>query len=385
MVAHVMKKFLLLVFSIAFICLSGCKSAKKSLKRGDFDDSVLRAVEKLKNTPNHEGSIDILRAAYPKALEQHLDDIDRNRNSTDPFRWETELAAYKSLNKLFAAINGCTACSRITNPRNFLNDEQNAAERAVVVRYGEGQKALATGTMEAARVAYDHFDKANSLVPNYKDLDKKLTLALDIATFKVVVEQVTVTSRVYQLSNEYFQDRIIDFLQNGKNLNRFVRFYTPQEATRTKLTPHHVITLQFDDFVVGQTLIEKNTETLTSKDTVKVSEKVVGKIKVPIYGKVTAKFTKSRKTIHSSGILDMRIEDYASKRLAEQEKFAGEYNWMCEWASYNGDERALVPAQVRMCKSQELAPPAPQDLFIEFSKPIFDRLTFKLKNFYARF
>ena len=380
-----MKKYFYLLFIIQIIVLAGCKSAKKSLKRGDFDDSVLRAVEKLRNTPNHISSLDILKAAYPRALEQHLDDISRNKNNSDLFHWETEVDGYASLNRLYDAINKCSVCARAVEGRNFIAEEKSARDQAFAVRYREGEKSFSIGTRENARVAYEHFERANSISPNRNDIQRKLDESFEIATFKVVVEQVLVTSRVYQLSNAYFQDRINEFLQTNKRMNKFVRFYTPGEATDIKLKPDHIITLQFDDFVVGQTLVEKNTETVTSKDSVKVSEKIVGKMKVPIYGKVTAKLTKNRKTVHSSGLLDMRIEDFQTKRIVNQEKFTGEYNWMCEWANYNGDERALTAAELRMCKSQELLPPAPQQLFIEFSKPIYDRVTSKLKNYYAKY
>jgi len=380
-----MKKYVYLLITLSIIFLAGCKSAKKSLKRGDFDDSVLRAVEKLKNTPNHISSLDILKAAYPRALEQHLDDISRNKNNSDPFRWETELDGYVSLNKLSDAINKCSVCARAVEARSFVPEERNARDQAFATRYREGEKSFSVGTRESARVAYEHFERANAISPNRDDIQRKLDESFEVATFKVVVEQVLVTSKVYQLSNAYFQDRINEFLQTNKRMNKFVRFYTPGEATDIKLKPDHIITLQFDDFVVGQTLVERNTETVTSKDSVKVSEKTVGKMKVPIYGKVTAKLTKSRKTVHSSGLLDMRIQDFQNKRIVDQEKFTGEYNWMCEWANYNGDERALTAAELRMCKSQELLPPAPQQLFIEFSKPIYDRLTNKLKNYYAKY
>lgn len=383
-----MKKYLF-ILSILAICFGAvfqaCKSAKKSLKKGNYDDSVLRAVEKLRSTPNHLSSLDILKAAYPNALDLHLGEIARNKNATHLFRFETAVHEYETLNKLYDAINRCAPCAKAVTAQNFETEEKDARQRAFSIRYTEGEKAFSNGTRPNARIAYEHFEKANELLPGYKDIQMKLDDSFDIATFKVVVEQVLVTSRAYQLSNAYFQDRINEFLQTNRRMNKFVRFYTPGEATETKVKPDHVITLQFDDFVVGQTLIEKNTETVTSKDSVKVSEKTVGKVKVPIYGKVTAKLTKNRKTVHSSGLLDMRIEDFQAKRIVNQEKFTGEYNWMCEWANYNGDERALTPAEIRMCKSQELLPPAPQDLFVEFSKPIYDRVTNRLRTYYAKY
>jgi len=377
--------FILLSLPILLVISQGCKSAKKSLKRGDFDDSVLRAVDKLKDNASHSSSIEILKQAYPSALEQHLDEIDRSKSSTDPFHWEQEFAAYQKLNILYQAISSCSSCMKLTDAKNFASEEKAARNNAADVRYLEANKLLANGDRESARQAYEYFERTDAIIPGFKDVQKKLDFAYEIASFKVVVEQVLVTSKAYQLSNEYFQDRIDEFLKTNKRLNKFVRFYNPDEAMDVKLQPDHVITLQFDDFVVGQTLIEKNTETVTSKDSVKIGEKTIGKAKIPIYDKVTAKLTQNRKTVHSAGLMDMQIREFKTKRIVNQEKFNGEYNWMCEWANFNGDERALTAAQLRMCKSQELLAPAPQQLFIEFSKPIYDRLTNKLRTFYAKY
>jgi tetratricopeptide (TPR) repeat protein len=381
-----MKKYqaIALCLQLLFL-LIGCKSAEKSLKKGDFDNSVYQAVEKLKGNPTHTSSTEALRQAYPLALSQHLEQIKNAQSSEHLFKWEAQLEAYEELNKLFRAVSQCSACKTIVEPRQFEKEEKMARLNAANVRYKEAKSLLTIGDRENARKAYEYFEKVESLIPDFEDVRKKMDLAYEIASFKVVVEQVLVTSKRYQLSNAYFQERVNEYLQTNKKLNKFVRFYMPDEAASVKLQPDHVITLQFDDFVVGQTLIEKNTETVTSKDTVKVGEKLVGRSKIPIYGRVTAKLTQARKTVRSAGLLDMQITDFKTKQIVNQEKFNGEYNWMCEWASFNGDERALTPAQLRKCKSQELLPPDPQQLFVEFSKPIYERLTSKLQNFYAKY
>lgn len=371
--------------AVLFLLLFGCKSAKKSLKKGNFDDSVIRAADKLKSNPGHSSSIDILKEAYPLALEQHLNDIKQNKESEDLFRWEAELQSYEKLNRLFLVLDQCGSCAKVIDAKRFAQEEKMARHNAANVRYKEAQTLLAIGDRESARKAYEHFEVVNNILPNFNDVRERLDLAYEIASFKVVVEQVLVTSRTYQLSNEYFQERVNEYLQTNKRLNKFVRFYMPEEAASLKIQPDHIIKLQFDDFVVGNTLVEKNTEVVISKDSVKVGEKQVGKSKTPIYDKVTAKFTQNRKTVLSTGLLDMQIMDFKTKRVVTQEKFNGEYNWMCEWAHFNGDERALTAAQLRQCKSQELLPPAPQQLFIEFSKPIYERLTSKLQTYYAKY
>jgi hypothetical protein len=145
------------------------------------------------------------------------------------------------------------------------------------------------------------------------------------------------------------------------------------------------VTLQFDDFAIGQTLIETKTEVVTSKDSVKVGEATVDGKKVEVFNTVTAKLTKSRKTVLSGGLLDMQIRDFSTKRIIYQDKIPGEFSWVCEWGNFNGDERALSADQKRISTVRELMPPAPQQLFVEFSKPIYGQLTSNLKSFYDKY
>ncbi len=379
-----MKQLLFLSSLFLFSFFLSCKSAKKSLKRGDYDQSVLLAVPKV-NDNARSSSADILKEAYPLAVQQHQDDLKRNENSSDPFRHERAAATYTKLNTLYNAIQNCAACARLVEARSYFDQERNARDLAAAARYEAGQEALRQGGRENARKAFENFEVANEMVPNYQDVTRKMDEAYETASFKVVVEQVLVTSRAYQLSNAYFQDRVNEFLQTNQRLNKFVRFYTPQEATADKVSPDHVVTLQFDDFVVGQTLVERNTEEVTSKDSVKTGEVTVDGKKVPVYGKVKAKLSRNRKTVVSRGLLDMQIQDFNTKKIVFQDKFPGEYTWVSEWGSYNGDERALDAAQLRMTKSREINPPSPQDLFVEFSKPIYNRLTSKLRSFYEKY
>ncbi|MFN8347975.1 MAG: hypothetical protein U0X91_23420 [Spirosomataceae bacterium] len=381
-----MKNLSLFLLTFTLFSFIGCKTAKKAFKRGDYDESVLRAAEKLKDSPNSSNSADILKEAYPLALQQNLDDVARYQNSSEAFHWEPVANAYERLNKLYDALRKCPACERLVTVRNFLPEERDAREKAASERYEAGTVSMRNKeNRQMARQAYEHFEKANALVGGFRNVGSMLDESYEYASHKVVVEQVLVTSRTYQLSNEYFQNKVNEFLQTNKRLNKFVRFYSPEEASSVRLKPDHVIKLEFDDFVVGQTLIQSNTETITSKDSVKVGETTVAGKKIPVYNKVTAKLTRSRKSVLSSGVLDMQIMDFRTKSVVNQEKFRGDYNWYCEWGNFNGDERALTADQKRICNSREINPPPSQQLFIEFSKPIYDRLTSKIRDYYKNY
>jgi hypothetical protein len=103
---------------------------------------------------------------------------------------------------------------------------------------------------------------------------------------------------------------------------------------------------------------------------------------VKVYGTVKATMYYSKKTTTSKGVLNFRIIDAKTNAVLAVERMPGEHVWISEWATFNGDERALTPQQLQLCKQREKIPPAPQELFIEFTKPIYDRLTVKIKDFY---
>ena len=101
-----------------------------------------------------------------------------------------------------------------------------------------------------------------------------------------------------------------------------------------------------------------------------------------VYGTVKATLYHYTKTTTSKGIVSFRILDAKTGALLSAEKMPGEFVWKSEWATFNGDERALSAEQLKLSKQKELPAPASQDLFIEFTRPIYDQITTKIKDFY---
>lgn len=104
-----------------------------------------------------------------------------------------------------------------------------------------------------------------------------------------------------------------------------------------------------------------------------------------LYMTVKATLYHSKKTTTSKGILSFKIIDAKTNALLSVEKMPGEYVWVSEWATFNGDERALTPEQLRLTKLKEQIPPPHQDLFIEFTRPIYDQVITKIRDFYKNY
>lgn len=376
---------------ITLFYLSSCsKSGTKALEQGNYYEAVLQSAEKLAKDSDNSKASAVLPEAYRIAEKEFLRDIERTKNANQQFRWETVMDYYSKLNNMQRVIDKCTACRRLVTPQSYFRQEDEARENAAAERY-----ALATDLMrsrsgsmpsrESARAAYNHLERISTFSPNYRDLQNFMEDALNAGSFHVVLEQPKINSRLYQYSNEYFQGRIDEFLRTNRRMNKFIRFYSPEEAKSVKLKPDQIVRLEFIDFVVGETNVTNDRQTITSKDSVKTGEATINGKKVPVYGKVTAQLTRSRKAVRSRGILSLEIFDFQTNKVLSREEIPGEYTWVNEWATYNGDERALTQADRNLAQRREQLPPPPQQLFIEFTKPIYDQVTNRIKRFYDRY
>ncbi len=374
-------------FTLALLTLMlACTSGKKALQRGNYEESVLKAINRLRSSPNNDKARETLRQGYPMTVSYHQDRITNLKNSGNPFFWESILDSYVRLNTIYQEIQRCPAClQEVRDAKSYQTEIADTKMLAASDRYQAGIGAFDRDHSRlSAKEAYLNFRRAFELVPNYKDTRQRMDEAYFHATLKVVLEQIPVHSRSLSLSNEFFQNKINEYVSSNR-MNEFVRFYTPQEAKTTKLDhPDHVIRLQFDDFVVGQVYLKENTETF-SRDSVVVGKTEVDGAKRNVYGTVTAKYTVFRKTVSSRGLLDMQILDPNANRIVNQEKLPGEFVWVSEWASFKGDERALDKKQLELCNRREVPAPPPQDLFIEFCKPIYSQVTGSLSRYYRNY
>lgn len=378
-----------LAFALAILSISCSKSGTKALEKGNYYEAVLQSVEKLKKDTDNSKAIEVLPAAYKNAQSEFIRDINQAKNANQQFRWETVLGYYDKLNNMQEAISRCTACRRIVSPQTYFQETENARDNAAAERYALGNDLMKPKSgfisRENARAAYDNFEKITIFAPNYKDARNRLEDALNTGSFHVVVEQPKVNSRLFQYSNEYFQGKVDEFLRTNRRMNKFIRFYSPEEAKTVKLNPDQVVRLEIIDFVVGETNIQTDRQSVISKDSVKTGEATINGKKVPVYGKVKAQLVKNHKAVRSRGLLAMEIYDFQTNKVLSREEIPGEYIWVNDWASFNGDERALSTADLNLTRGKELLPPPPQQLFIEFTKPIYDQVTSRIKRFYDKY
>ncbi|MEQ8623315.1 MAG: hypothetical protein RJQ00_11950 [Vicingaceae bacterium] len=386
-----MKQKTIYLFSIIIIAsLFACSSGKKAFEKGNYDEGLFKAINRLRQSPNNKRAKETLRFGYPITLEWHEDNIERFKISKDEFMHEQIYYEYKQINTIANEIKRCPACLRIIrNPKYYVAEQTAAAEKAAEVRYVMGEDLLSQSYQQndktRAMDAYYHFEKANQMIPGFKQSIDKMQEARWQATTKVVIEPISTGSAMLDISSDFFYNKIQDYMQQLQ-VSPFVQFYTPKEAVALNINqPDQQIVLKFDHFVVGQ-VYHKVSEEIRSRDSVIIATvEDSNDSLIDVYGTVNAKLTINTKELSSRGLLDLKIIDPYTSRVLTQEKLPGEYIWITQWGNFNGNEKALYTEDWNIINSVEAYPPSPQDLFVAFTQPIFNQVTAKLNNFYSTY
>jgi hypothetical protein len=334
----------------------------------------------------------------------------------------------------------------IPNPEDFYSQLKFHAQQAAEERFLAGEEALAMNSRPYAIEAYDHFIQADLYLPGYRNVKDKIEEALYYATLKVLVDQVPVPSMQAGLSAQFFQDQIEQFLfnyqdnrfirfystkdQNLKEPDQILVFQFDDFVVGQVNNQERIIEASQDSVVLAK-IPKSSVETQTQSQndqkvvichsppgnpenakTLEVSVSALqahidhgdkigpcdgdagnltassSNVNVPkeeyinVYGTVKAVFRENTRQVISRGLLSMRIMDAKSNTVVLHEKFPGEFVWINQWGSFNGDERALTAEQLKIANQQPMQPPPPQNLFMEFCRPIYGQVTSKVRSYY---
>ncbi len=362
--------------------LGACSSGKKALNKGDYFAAVSKSINRLDSNPGNDKALQVLKKSYPLAIKWSQEEIDLNLSGNGPFKWDRTVAVMEQVNTIAQQIRrNPVARESIASIKVYTSEITMAKEKAADERYKAGVVQLQKNNREDAKDAFYLFLRAGELVPNYKDTQQKLDEAKEMATTKVVLEAVPVFSKRYKVTAEFFYNQVFQYLNEKFPEERFVNFYSPDEAEHAKLDyPDFVVRLEFFDFMVGQTNHYEKEENLTKR--VQVETKDTSRV---VYKTYKTKFKLFTDKVTSGGLLDVSITDFNSKKLVLDTKVPGEFVWMNEYAMYVGDYEALNDTQKQLAQQKVQPLPPAQDLFIEFTHPIYDQVTNRLYRFFKKY
>ena len=381
-----LKRVCLLIIFIGSIVIS-CTSSKTLYEKGNYYEAVMRSVEKLRKNPNNKSEREALANAYPQAVNSFMDELENNDQANKAFKITNAVYIYERLNGMYESIQRSPGAQDvIQNPKKYYKTLEKIKPDAAEEQYAAGMQQLEFYNRENAKQAYYYFLQADKFIPGYKYVGEKIDEAYQRSILHVVANLKPVQSRTYELSADVFYKQVNNTLKQIEN-NEFIRFYTPEQAKSNNLqNPDQILEINFEDFVVGETHTLETREKM-EQDSVNIGEITLDSgRKKEVIGTVSAEVVIYKMDMSSRGIVNLSITKNGldNKDLAYHD-FPGEFVWFHEWGNFNGDERALTVHQLELCKNRPVNPPPPQQLFVEFTKPIHQQLHGRLIAFYKNY
>ena len=382
-----MRKYFFLL-SLSFLLLNACSTGLKSLQRGNYYDAIMKAANRLSNDPNNRKASDVVRDGYPMAVKYYQEEIDQTLTGNDQFKWKRTLDIMQTVNQMSDQIRRIPAARKLVpTPKTYTSELTNVQNKAAQEYYDAGMDALDKNTRESAKQAFFNFQNADALVSGYKDSRQKMLESKELATLTVVVEQIPVNGK-YEYSAQFFYDNVFQMLNQKFQEKDFVHFFSPEQAEKTNLKhPDMVLQMGFYDFFIDRPQHSEEERNLEKQ----VDETYNVKISRDSTATRTRKVTKRGKIkivtdqVASGGLLELKAVEFQSQKIVFTDKIPGNFTWQNQYGVFVGDPEVLDNNLSKIISNKVVMPPAPQDMFVLFTKPIFNQLTSKLVNYFGQY
>ena len=382
-----MRKYSFILLSFVLL-LNACSTGEKALQQGNYYDAIMKAANRLSSDPDNRKATQVVRDGYPMAIAYYQEEIDKVLTSRDQFRWKQTLEIMQTVNRMSDEIRRIPAARMlVANPKTYISEIADVKNKAAEEYYAAGMEALSRKTRESARLALTYFVNADAMALGFKDTRQKIQESKDKATLKVVVEQIPVNGK-YEYSAQFFYDNVFQMLNQQFQEKDFVHFFSPQEADKAKLKfPDMVLQMGFYDFFIDRPQHFEEEKDL-SRDVVETYQVKISKDSTVTRSRTVLKRGKIKivtDQVASGGLLELKAVDFQSQKILFTDKIPGQYRWENKYGVFIGDPEVLDNTLANIVNNKVLMPPASQDMFVLFTKPIFNQLGEKLTNYFKQY
>ncbi len=362
----------LLLLAIGFI-LNACVSGKGALKQGDYYDAVLESVKRLRENPGNKKATQVLTQAYPLAIDYIDTGIQNGIKADDPKKWRNAVDGYNKINFINDQIKTSLGAMKvITNPQTRFKELADAKTKAADEAYNEGINEMMKNTRGDYKQAYFDFKDANDFNQGYKESIEMMNQAEFKATLRVAYEEIN-NSRF----NYGSLQPVISSVQ------RLFLSFKPTSQKDT-VPPQQYLRIIFNGYQQsGRPNITTQSENVSRQIVTGQQKGPDGKM-MDITQMVAAQVTYFHKTISANSNANVTITDAGNNSVLQNLSIEGPVNWTSDWATYQGDGRALSGNAANYVQRKETWP-NDQDLFNQSIRNLQNNLGQQLKSFYSQY
>lgn len=380
-----LKLYILLFTGISFLAFS-CKTAKKLYEKGRYDEAVELAAKKLQKDPNDPKFLDILLSSYSYAVNDHESRIRSNSESTSELKWEWMYNEYASLQRMYDAIYKAPSVFNLVKPKDYSSYLVTYGEKAGDVRFDRGLKFMQRSDKQSFRNAYREFQSAQFFKPGDIDIIQKKNEAYDYAVTNIVIlpteQQYGFRYSSFSNTNRNFDDQLLRNLQFNSS-NEFLKFYSDWDAAARNIRADLVVDMRLATMNIGRYYDDKSKRRVSNevviKETVYMPDSIVKE-----YGKVYADIITTRRTMQADAMLQVNVRD-ANGGWLWSDYINSNYSWSSEFATFNGDIRALSETDKQLVNRRHEQTPHEEEIIRCLMDEISNNALYRLKNYFSRF
>lgn len=368
---------------VALFILFGCKSASKAYESGDYQSAISRSLKKLQKDPYDYEAQDVLKKAYAFAVNKHQDEIRMLTASSSENRYEQIYYQYNTLQGLYRDIRDIPSADKAVKPTDYSSYLETYKGKIADLHVEKGDTWMKEGTRRGAREAYSQYRLALNHRPESMVIKDKLEAAYEAAVVDVLLLPTnTYTGNINSYEVRNFQNRIISQLANNSTY-QFIRYFSETDLKAKKVKPLETVEVQLSHLDIGRAFDESSTREVSKdvvvKETVYKPDSVVKQTST-----VKAKIITTKRTVVSMGDVVLTARDSLGK-VVWTEVVKGEHRWQTQFATYNGDERALSDTDMNLVNSKEQKAPSESTVINEVLRQLGSNLSSRLQNHYTRY
>jgi len=358
-----MKKITYFLFSILLItACSSVKTTQEAINSGDYDKAISLAVKNLRSSKTKKGNqpyIPMLEDAFKKATEKDKSRIKFLKKDGNPENLERIYNLFQTLDYRQEMIKPLLPLRDMTSGRvakfrikDYSSDIITAKNKLTAVLYANVKGLFNSNNKYDYRKAYDELTYIEKINPNYKDTRRLLTDAHNRGTDYVLVAMKNRTRKIIpkRLSKDllnidtYGFDDLWTVYHSRKDKNIAYDYGLELTLRNINISPEQIREKQF----VKERQIKDGWKYLLDKDGNQVIDDKGKKVKVDKMINVRCELFQFTQFKSAEVVGQVKYKDLATKQLLKtfpiKSKFVFEHNY----ATYNGDKRALVKSFLDM-------------------------------------
>lgn len=369
-------KILLLAGITAFLLIS-C-STNRSISSSEEKNLYVK-LRKLGKDPGNTTLRQEVIDLYQVAVLQQQDRVAALLISSDLSRFDKLIKELEQSQKISDAIRTSPAYRYITPP-NYYQQIAQVREDATRHWFNEGERSLYLDGRENAKHAYRAFKKAGQYGSSKYMFRDKMKEAYEKGTINIVIRPVQFENYFFGSWNYNFQrDQQTNTLVNdlGGSFASAVpaRFYTEQEAMYRSIEPNWIVDLVWTNLSFSEPSVSRQTRTFTKS--IQTGVDTAGR---PLYKSVTANLHVQRQIIQSSGYLEYRITNLDNRKKESGNRSYAHFNWEDEFATYDGDSRALGPDEWQLINNRGRRVPDRSEMLEEMYRSVYNDVKNNIRN-----